>query len=79
MYTPSTLIKGLNIFILIPCDFQRICFTVCDGQHYGKDCKVDCQCKVEYTKKCDSITGKCSCKKGYHGKKCEHGKWNLCA
>ncbi|XP_062583993.1 fibrillin-1-like, partial [Saccostrea cucullata] len=43
--------------------------SVCDNFHYGRDCKIPCNCGVGAST-CDNVLG-CQCKTGWAGSKCD--------
>ena len=47
-------------------------FLDCPEGSFGPDCRGVCECGRNYV--CDHVTGSCSCKAGFKGKKCQKGK-----
>ena len=43
----------------------------CQPFTYGFYCSQRCKCSTETSESCDSKTGKCKCKPGFHGDQCE--------
>lgn len=43
------------------------CKSPCAQGFYGRGCKTKCDCDANNTLSCDTITGKCECKKGWNG------------
>lgn len=41
---------------------------------YGFYCSQTCNCSSDLSNGCDPRTGKCRCKSGYYGERCETGK-----
>ena len=46
-------------------------FTECEPGTYGANCGQVCECKEAIS--CDRVTGRCVCKPGYHGDRCDQG------
>ena len=51
--------------------FSCVLFTDCEQGTFGPNCEQVCDCKEAVS--CDKITGKCLCKPGYRGDKCDIG------
>jgi hypothetical protein len=51
-----------------------VCSLGCRPFTYGFYCSESCNCSTETSNGCDSKTGKCRCKSGFHGERCEKSK-----
>lgn len=47
--------------------------AACPRWAFGAGCSEECLCMKEHTLECNARNGTCTCKPGYHGKKCQKG------
>lgn len=50
------------------CEINSVCSTACDAYHYGKECKLECNCAFGGT--CNNTVG-CVCNTGWEGERCD--------
>ena len=59
--------KCYTCILLLPWFF----FSECPNLMYGQNCAQPCPCNPQNTAYCNSTTGRCACKLGYHGYTCD--------